>query len=309
MKNYKGHPLEPPRRRLMNDDSRDDFVAIDFETATGLPTSACALGMVKIIDGEIVQQFYTIINPIRDEYTDRELNVRIHGITLEIAEKAQTFDEIFEGIKSFIGGLPLVCHNKGADITILNQLMDYYGLSGIKTNDAICTYELTGLSLSRCCEEFGIPKDRHHNALWDAETCARIYLNYIGKPLINRTGNSLFESYKNDEKRMVLKEHRIKLNLEEIENKNTIFFNAKVVITGIFGSHPNRDDLAAKLQKLGAKINSSISKSTNIVVIGEGAGPKKLEKIREYNEEGCFIKMIMEPELLSILSEVSMLDQ
>lgn len=299
----KEHVLEAPRRRPMNDNSTDDFVAIDFETMTGLRTSACSVGMVKVIDGEIVQQFYSLINPVRDEHTDKEYNRRIHGIALETAEKAPTFAELFDGIRLFIGDLPLVCHNKSTDILIINQLMEYYGLSGIRTDNAICTYQLTGLSLSACCEKYNIPESNHHNALWDAEACARVYLELVGKPLTRTTGPTYNFSRKSDKAKEVQREHCVKLEDDAIKNKNTIFYNSRVVITGVFDAFPRRDDLAELLQSLGAKIGSSISSRTTHVVLGEGAGPKKMEKIQGLLQEGFRIEIVREPDLVRVLQQ------
>lgn len=299
------HSLEAPRRRGMNNDTRDDFVAIDFETMTSLRTSACALGMVKVLDGEIVQQYYTLINPIRDEYTDRQPNRLIHGISLEIAEKANTFEELFEGVKQFIGGHKIVCHNKGADISMLESLMEYYGLTGIDTSDVFCTYAATGKSLSECCKDYGIPETDHHNALWDAAACARIYLELIGKPLINLGGGGKFGGTRGSKGSTdINKAHRVRLDESQIENKDTIFFGKTVVITGTFDSYPERDSLAEKLQSLGAKVTSSISKKTNIVLVGQGAGPKKIEKIRELQEQGYDISIMREHQLNAELSRI-----
>lgn len=304
----KAYGLEPPRRRPMNNDDTDDFIAIDFETMTGKRTSACAVGMVKVIDGEIVQQFYSLINPVRDEYTDKEPNRMIHGISLEMAEKAPTFEELFDTFKSFIGGYPLVCHGRGADIAIFDQLMEYYKLSGIDTENSICTYGLTGKSLAKCCEEYKIPLGSHHNALCDAEACARLYLHLIGKPII-QTGGGSFENYESNKnknkneyaKRIISKEHRERLDDCQIARKDTIFFNSTVVITGTFNAYPDRDSLASDLQKLGAKVCSSISKKTTHVIVGVGAGPKKIDKIKELQQEGFGIKMVHEHELVKIL--------
>lgn len=298
------YTLEPPRRRKMNDDPTDDFVAIDFETMTGLRTSACAVGMVRVIDGEIAAQYYSLINPVRDKYTDHEPNINIHGIPLKTVEKVETFSEIFETMKQFIGNLPLVCHNKGVDIAIIEQLMDYYGLSGIKTSEAICTYQMTGLSLAKCCEEFGIRLSDHHNALADAEACAKVYLHLIGKPWLHRGGGSFFSQSSSEGKkhRTINKEHREKLDPELVENKDTVFFNSNVVITGVFESFPDRDELAMRIQHLGAKVNGSISKKTTHVIVGTGAGPKKIEKIRELREAGYAIEIIREHELIKILN-------
>lgn len=295
------HKLEMPRKRSMNNDDKDDFVAIDFETMTSLKTSACAIGLVKVIDGEIVQQFYSLINPVRDEYTDKEPNISIHGISLSEAEKANTFAELFEGLRLFIDGYPLVCHNKAADIAIINALMDYYGLTGIDTDSAICTYKLTGKSLSKCCEELGIKEERHHNALWDAEICARIYLNLIGKPYIDKGGGTYLRKTLDFKGREIDASHRQRLNEEQIKNKNTIFYGSTVVITGVFDSYSDRDSLAADLQSLGAKISSSISKKTTHVLVGENAGPKKIEKIKQLQDEGYEIKIIRENELAELL--------
>ena len=298
----KAYRLEAPRRRPMNSDDRDDFVAIDFETMTRLRTSACAIGMVKVIDGEIVQEYYSLINPIRDEYTDKEPNRLIHGISLATAEKAHTFSEIFEGIRLFIGGLPLVCHNKSMDVAVLNQLMDYYDLSGVDTTRVICTYQLTGKTLSDCCKEYGIKETNHHNALWDAEACARIYLELIGKPIIERGGCSVFGTNGSlRTARKIKAEHRCRLEEAEIENKDSIFYNATVVITGIFEQFESRDELAMKLQSFGARITSSISKKTTHVLVGKEAGPAKLEKIRKLQDEGYPIVMLREHEVKKYL--------
>ncbi|MGS0652611.1 3'-5' exonuclease, partial [Staphylococcus arlettae] len=41
----------------MNDNA---FVALDFETANGKRTSICSIGMVKVVNHEIVETFYTL---------------------------------------------------------------------------------------------------------------------------------------------------------------------------------------------------------------------------------------------------------
>lgn len=44
-----------------------NFVAIDFETMTPDLTSACAVGMVQVVNGVIMQKFYSLIKPYPDE--------------------------------------------------------------------------------------------------------------------------------------------------------------------------------------------------------------------------------------------------
>jgi DNA polymerase-3 subunit epsilon len=45
-----------------------DFVAIDFETANVERCSVCSVGIVIVKDGEIVDKFYSLIQPEPDYY-------------------------------------------------------------------------------------------------------------------------------------------------------------------------------------------------------------------------------------------------
>ena len=56
-----------------------DFIAIDFETATGHRDSACAIGIAVVEDLKVVDTFYSLIQP--PGLLFHPGNVRIHGIT------------------------------------------------------------------------------------------------------------------------------------------------------------------------------------------------------------------------------------
>ncbi len=93
----------------------------------------------------------------------------------------------------------------------------------------------------------------------------------------------------------LLKEVKIK-SLKNIKNifKESYFTNKKVLITGTFEKF-SRDNLKEILRKKGAKIVSSISKNTDILLAGEKAG-SKLEKAQKleieiFNEEKLLKKL------------------
>lgn len=88
---------------------------------------------------------------------------------------------------------------------------------------------------------------------------------------------------------------------EEVADKTTPFFQKRVVITGMIATFPEREQLAMLLRSYGADINTSISSKTDIVIVGQGAGPSKMRKIEELREKGIDIRVIEEPELLQIL--------
>jgi len=54
------------------------FTAIDFETAIGSPGSACAVGIVTVEGGVIVDQYSTLIQPPDNRYWYG--NIAVHGI-------------------------------------------------------------------------------------------------------------------------------------------------------------------------------------------------------------------------------------
>ncbi len=277
-----------------------NFVAIDFETMTPERTSACAIGLVRVKDGIVQQKFYSLIKPIPD---DREqTNTYIHGITLEMVATAPTFAQLFPQVAELIGSLPIVCHNRGADITIMKRCMDHYGLTGIDTTHNYCTFEMTGLSLTACCAKFGINMGTHHDALDDALSCAKVFLACQGDIMATTFKGGLKAVIAQAGAKKYDHSTLVPLADEQVQNKETPFFHAKVVITGTFSAYPNRNELGKHLQALGADMNTSISPRTNVVVMGQGAGPAKVKKIEDLRAKGHDIRIIYEEELKQILN-------
>jgi len=98
---------------------------------------------------------------------------------------------------------------------------------------------------------------------------------------------------------------KVPLKEDEVKNKNNIFFGKKVVMTGNLVNFPSRQTVAEMLHILGADINGSISKNTDIVVMGNGAGPAKVKKIEELKKAGHEIRIIMEEEFVDLMNEYS----
>ena len=48
-----------------------DFVAIDFETANFEQSSICSMGIVIVKDGELVDNFYSLVRPIPNYYNEK----------------------------------------------------------------------------------------------------------------------------------------------------------------------------------------------------------------------------------------------
>jgi DNA polymerase-3 subunit epsilon len=221
-----------------------------------------------------------------------------------MVQKAPTFAELYHLIKEFIGNDTIVCHNASTDINIISRCTEYYGLNPL-CNEYEDTYMITGESLTESCQKKGISIEGHHNALDDAEMCARLYMSCNG--IIDKYDIETFDkrtSFIDNASREINHETLVQIDLNEVTNKSTIFFDKKIVITGILDNYPKREILAKKLQQYGADINTVISTKTNIVIIGHKAGPVKLTKIQKLKDAGNDIRIIYETELMEILNNI-----
>jgi DNA polymerase-3 subunit epsilon len=156
-----------------------NFVTIDFETAKYSRESACSVGLVKYLDGEPTDTFYSLIRPpslyIRPDFTD------IHGLTVDDVRDAPVFAEIWDsGIKPFVGDFPLAAHNAPFDMGVLQAVLEWYDLEAPEL-PYFCTLNLArrtwlGLdsySLTNLAKHFEIIYNAH-NALDDAMTCGKL---------------------------------------------------------------------------------------------------------------------------------------
>ena len=157
-----------------------NFTAIDFETATGKRDSACAIGLVQVANGQIIDEYSTLIQPPNNEYNWHNTNV--HGITAYDTRNAPDFAAVFAEIEQRINGQTLVAHNAAFDRSVLQKTMlafdlDYDGL-GLDWECTLKIYKGKGYSpanLNVCCQRHGIALN-HHDALSDAKACAQLYL-------------------------------------------------------------------------------------------------------------------------------------
>ncbi|MCT4614080.1 MAG: 3'-5' exonuclease [Marinifilaceae bacterium] len=157
-----------------------DFIAIDFETANSKRDSACAIGVVKVVDSKIIYKKSYLINP-PDSYF-HPMNVSIHGISLNDVENELSFNFIWEEIEDLFIDQTIVAHNASFDISVLRACLKTYGIRKPELTYA-CTVNISrklwpampNHKLNTMASMFNIELD-HHNALDDALACAQIML-------------------------------------------------------------------------------------------------------------------------------------
>jgi DNA polymerase III, epsilon subunit and related 3''-5'' exonucleases len=155
---------------------KNNFTAIDFETAHGKRWSICQVGLVRVENNIVTEQLSLLVQPPDNYYWDSFID--IHGITPEQTADSPTFDKIWQQIKPFIKNQNLVAHNGFSfDFHCLNQTLEYYNIAPVKFIGH-CTYRIFGDNLASLCRQYKIPLN-HHDALSDALACAILYQKHL----------------------------------------------------------------------------------------------------------------------------------
>ena len=162
-----------------------DFAAIDFETANEQPSSVCSVGVVIVLDGEIVDSFYSLIHPEPEYY--QWVCQQVHGLGSEDTEDAPVFPYVWEKIEPLIEGLPLVAHNSRFDEGCLKAVFQVYQMDypDYEFHDTLAASrqhfgcQLPNHQLQTVAAACGYDLVNHHHALADAEACAVIAMHLL----------------------------------------------------------------------------------------------------------------------------------
>ena len=160
-----------------------DFTAIDFETANGDSASACAVGLVKVRDGKIVDSYSSLINPPTGWWDFHPGNIRVHGIYPKDVEHAPTWPEVLAEMLAFIEGDVLIAHNATFDMGVLRKATERVGGTLPELHYACSllisrkTYNLDSYRLNQVAYAVGHEEFDHHDALADSDACARIIIH------------------------------------------------------------------------------------------------------------------------------------
>ncbi|WP_374953912.1 exonuclease domain-containing protein [Pseudoclavibacter sp. RFBA6] len=157
-----------------------DFTAIDFETANGSPASACAVGLVRVRGGTVVERATWLIRPPLAHDVFLPFNVQLHGISRELTRSAQTWEAQLPALLDFCGNDVLVAHNARFDIGVLlaSSLATRAALPPLtyfcSLRLARRSYELHSYRLPVAAAAAGFTTLVHHDPVSDAEASAAV---------------------------------------------------------------------------------------------------------------------------------------
>ena len=152
------------------------FTAIDFETADYYRDSACSVALVRVEDGDVVDEVHRLIRPPRSGF----VFTMIHGIDWPMVRDEPGFSSVWEDVRALTDGVEfLAAHNATFDHGVLRACCEANGMAApdlpwrCSVEVARTCWGIYPTKLNLVCAQLGIPL-QHHDALSDARACARI---------------------------------------------------------------------------------------------------------------------------------------
>jgi DNA polymerase-3 subunit epsilon len=154
------------------------FAAIDFETASHEPDSACQVGVVVVEDGSIAFEKSWLIRPSRLYFSER--CIAVHGIRPRDVMDAPTWPTVWKELRPLLENRVTIAHNATFDMNVL--LHSIMGCDELAPRiEFQCTRLIarrtwpgrSGYGLHPTASSLGI-QFQHHDALEDARACAQI---------------------------------------------------------------------------------------------------------------------------------------
>lgn len=306
-----------------------NFVSIDFETANMRNRgSVCAVGIVVVRNGEITEEFYSLVNPLDDfdPYV-----VQIHGITESMVQDAPTFKELWDTIGPLLNNQMVVAHNAAFDMSVLNHCMKRHELPSDGFN-YLCSYLLSkriwpalpSYRLNAISNHLDLDTFRHHDALEDARAAALVFMKCLETAATSevhdlparyeyRLGSILpdythlsFASTRSTGGSV--KASQIAPSVTEFDEKHALY-RKNVVFSGTLRSLSRREAMQ-RVADAGGLLADQVLPNTHYLVVGSNDymkhqnGTKSNSKIRKAEKLSSFgrkIKILPEEEFLPLL--------
>lgn len=277
------------------------FVIVDIETANPNITSICQIAIVTYENGQIIDEWHTLINP---KTYFHYMNVAIHGIDERTVKNAPTLSDVADTIKAKFAD-NIICSYGAFDRSSLtrifpelsNQWLDIVRVVRRSWNQEFAKY---GYGLASMASSLKIKQSNHHDALDDVLVAGEIL-----KKALTDSQQDLDFWLERVRKPINQQPKTTKEGLEI--NPDGLLYGEKIVFTGELSL--SRAEAAKKASYLGAEVLSGVTKKTTILIIGN-QDPTKLKgkelsskeiKARDLIEKGFNIKFLSELDFLRLV--------
>ncbi len=284
------------------------FIVIDIETANPDLTSICQIGIAVFENGELVDQWGTLINP--NAYFD-EMNIYIHGITPSMVRNSPTIKQVESKIKGYFAD-NVVCSYGAFDRVSLTRIFPdlqnrWLDIMRVVRRCWSDKFAEKGYGLAKVSKHLKIKQENHHNALDDAIVAGGILNKALfesGKSLdywLDRVEKPIHVEY--DENGHILPK------IKRQGDPNGPLYGEVVVFTGEL-SIP-RQDAAKKAASVGCDVVDGVSKKVTLLIKGiqdkSRLAGKELSnkeiKAQELISKGHNIRILSENDFMELVNE------
>ena len=279
------------------------FNSIDVETANADRASICQIGIVHVRDGEIQDQWQTLVNP--ENWFD-PWNVSIHGIEESDVGDSPTLPEIRDVLRARLRGSILVSHTS-FDRVAFERAMARYDLEQLQVTwlDSARiarrawpdSYGRSGYGLKNIAKDLGI-SFRHHDALEDARAAAEIVLRACAttetdiEGWLRRAEAPIFPSASGSSSKSTPSAKRE-------GNVDGALFGETIVFTGAL--FLPRQEVAVLAAEAGCGVANSISRKVTMLVVGtqDSSRLKGYDKSSKHRKAEALIEKGVDIQILS----------
>ncbi|MEK6191357.1 MAG: exonuclease domain-containing protein [Chloroflexota bacterium] len=301
------------------------FCAIDFETANSYRGSPCAVGLVKVVDGQVVATRRYLMRPPEGYDRFDPFNIELHGITPAMVRNEPRFAARLPEILAFADGLPLVAHNAAFDMGVIRDACGVSDLLWPRASYACTlvlsrlTWSLLSYSLPWVAEAAGVSHPHHHDPEADAKAAASILLA-IARHHGATTLDEIVTATRIQLGSMTAEDwngcHREWSGTGDVPAANSNanpehpFYGLEIAFTGALSSM-TRASAWTRTAEVGGQPASGVTKHTNILVIGYQDARKlrpgeelsaKARKARDLRIHGQQIEVMPEVDFIQLLA-------
>jgi len=243
-----------------------DFVSIDVETANADMASICQIGIASYSDGNIIDEWSTLINPEDYFYF---INIEIHGIDEAAVETAPTFSEVAPKIRNYLENKIVVSHTHFDRVSIgrafskhkLESVNAIWLDSAMVARRAWPEFAWRGYGLKNVCQKIGYTF-KHHDALEDAKAAGAVLLEAI-----KITKLDLAAWQKRVRQPIELSKSSTGSAINKEGNPEGVLFGEVVVFTGAL--EIPRNEAAELAASIGCNVAAGVNKKTTLLIVGD----------------------------------------
>ena len=302
------------------------FCAIDFETANSYRGSPCAVGLVKVVDGQVVDTRRYLMRPPEGYDEFDAFNVELHGITPAMVRGEPRFADRLPEILAFADGLPLVAHNAAFDMGVIRDACVVSDLPWPSASYACtlvfsrATWSLLSYSLPWVAEAASVSFDHHHDPKADARAAAWVLLaiaQHHGATTLEEIAtvtHARLGSMTEDDWSGCHRTWSGTRGDVPVANPNASpdhpFYGREIVFTGALSSMA-RAMAWDRVAEVGGRPALGVTKHTNVLVVGHQDARKlrpgedlsaKARKARDLRERGQQIELMPEVDFVQLLA-------